>query len=151
MEIPKRKCDFKYEINEVEQLLSNQNKLDFETPKSTASVHPQAREGVVVVQKTAKIHLGSLINKLGLSTTALNRHEDVTDESSTKMFERQISVDSSRSSQNSESVSNASHRDVIMKKSETKRQSIKKKHAPNPPNIPTSQKGLQISFSETKI
>jgi len=65
------------------------------------------------------------------------------------MFERQISVDSSRSSQNSESVSNASHRDVIMKKSESKRQSIKKKHAPNPPNIPISQKGLLIPFSET--
>ena len=151
MEIRKSKCDIKYEINEVEQLLPNQNTLDFETPKSTASVYPQAREGVVVVQKTAKIHLGSLINKLGLSTTALNRHEDVPDESSTKMFERQISVDSSRSSQNSESVSNASHRDVTMKKSETKRQSIKKKHAPNPPNTPTSQKGLQISFPETKI
>ncbi len=146
MKIPKDNCEVKYKVKKVEHLLPKQNQSDFETPKSTASVLPQAREGVVVVQKTAKIHLGSLINKLGLSTTALNRQDDGPDESSTKMFERQISMDSS--SQNSETVSNRS-RDVIMKKSESKRQSIKKKAAPNPPsNIPTSQKGLQKIFSQ---
>ncbi len=36
----------KYKINQLEHLLSQQNKLDFETPKARASVHPQVREGV---------------------------------------------------------------------------------------------------------
>jgi len=90
-------------------------------------------DGVILIQKTSKIHIGSLITKIqnGLSVSNLSRQESQpNEESSSRGFQRQMSVDSSQSSKMSEKVSN-DKKDKIKKVE--RNSSIKKRHAPIPP------------------
>jgi len=60
----------KSKINQLEHLLSQQNKLDFETPKARASVHPQVREGVDFTDILHKVFKRAELNFINVLRTA---------------------------------------------------------------------------------
>ena len=92
-----------------------------------------SKDGVVFIQKTSKIHISSLLNKIQ-SVANLSRADADADadegagqqRQNGDQFRRQASVDSSHSS------SKISFTDDADQKS--KRQSSKKRHAPTPPD-----------------